>query len=126
MGAKATQIKTRNASGNELSLSHAQSDSPVLDVEGLERLHQFRPDVVDFVLEQTKQEAVHRRKQENRRDWFIFIERLSALFFGFFIVVAGLAGAFWAARQGWHILAGTLTASSFSAIIAAYFRKKNI
>ncbi|WP_311335945.1 hypothetical protein [Cardiobacterium hominis] len=38
----------------------------MLDVNALERLHQFRPDIVDFVIEQTRAEAENRRKLEKK------------------------------------------------------------
>ena len=49
-----------------MHVSHTELDSPVLDVNALERLHQFRPDIVDFVIEQTRAEAENRRKLEKK------------------------------------------------------------
>lgn len=57
------QIKKR---GVDLTFQHNETDSPILPVAHLERLQQFRPDAVDLVLEQTRIEADHRRKQDSR------------------------------------------------------------
>ena len=51
MANKNTRVEARNPQDNELHVSHTELDSPVLDVNALERLHQFRPDIVDFVIE---------------------------------------------------------------------------
>ena len=66
MANKNTRVEARNPQGNELRVSHTEMDSPVLDVNALERLHQFRPDIVDFVIEQTRAEAENRRKLEKK------------------------------------------------------------
>ena len=66
MANKNTRVEARNPQGNELRVSHTELDSPVLDVNALERLHQFRPDIVDFVIEQTRAEAENRRKLEKK------------------------------------------------------------
>ena len=50
MATKNTQVKAKNSVGNEISLSHSQTDSPILDVNSLERLNAFRPDLVDLRL----------------------------------------------------------------------------
>jgi hypothetical protein len=64
MANKNTRLEVRNRHGNELQVSYTELDSPVLDVNALERMHQFRPDIVDFVIEQTKAEAEFCHKQE--------------------------------------------------------------
>ncbi len=60
--AKNTRVKARNAN-NEISVSHSEVDTPVLDVNAIERLHDMgRNDIVDFILDETKKEAENRRK----------------------------------------------------------------
>jgi hypothetical protein len=49
---------------------------------------------VDFVRDETKKEAAHRRKQESRINTFIFAEKLTGVLLGAFIAifVFGLGG----------------------------------
>ena len=72
-------------------------DSPVLDVNALERLHQFRPDIVDFVIEQTRAEAENRRKLEKKIVWLTFIERMSGILLAAGVCAGGIFGAIQAA-----------------------------
>lgn len=41
----------------EMIVQNQEIDTPVLPVEHMERLHQFRPDIVDWILRQTENEA---------------------------------------------------------------------
>ena len=88
MANKNTRVEARNPQGNELRVSHTELDSPLLDVNALERLHQFRPDIVDFVIEQTRAEAANRRKLEKKIVWLTFIERMSGI-----LLAAGVCAA---------------------------------
>ena len=72
-----------------MHVSHTELDSPVRDVNALERLHQFRPDIVDFVIEQTRAEAENHRKLEKKKIvWLTFIERMSGI-----LLAAGVCAA---------------------------------
>lgn len=53
----------------EMIVQNQEIDTPVLPVEHMERLHQFRPDIVDWILKQTENEAADRdkRRQEQER-----------------------------------------------------------
>lgn len=66
MASKNTQLKARNNQGNELSVSHSQTDSPILDVASLERLQQFRPDIVTLLLNKLPKKLIveEKTKQE--------------------------------------------------------------
>ncbi|MDP0373008.1 hypothetical protein Q7Y31_08070 [Glaesserella parasuis] len=66
MAAKHVKAQARDSRGNEIAIASTNSDSPLLPVEQLERLHQFRPDLVDFVVNETQEEAKTRRN-ENRK-----------------------------------------------------------
>ena len=81
-------------SGNhELTLSQHSTDSPILPIVQIERLHTFRPDKVDWVLDQTQKEAEARRAQDARINDYIFYERVIGQVFGLFIGLAGLSAA---------------------------------
>lgn len=120
--AKNTQIKARNAN-SEISLSHSQVDTPLLDVNAIERLQQFRPDIVDFVVEQTKLEAEHRRKSDSKVINFTFIERIGALLFGALIGFGSVAGAIYAAMLGFETLGATIAAVGLGSLGVAFLKR---
>lgn len=123
MATKNTQVKAKSLSGNEIQLSHSQTDSPLLDINGLERLNTFRPDLVDFVIEQTKLEAESRRKGETKLLWFTFIERIGALLLATFIAIGGIWGSIYAATQGFTTLAGIIASTCIGSLAVAFLRR---
>lgn len=124
MASKNTQLKAKNTQGEELQVSHSQSDSPILDVHGLERLQQFRPDIVDFVIEQTRQEAESRRKKEEKILWFTFIERVFGILLGFAVCAFGVYGSISAANQGHNTLAITIATISIGTLAVAFIKRQ--
>lgn len=107
MGNKST---TARVNRDELTVSQHETDSPIIPVAQLEHLHAFKPEAVDWVINQTQIEAEHRRAQNGRINTFVFIERLLGQIFAFLIGLAGVAcGALVAVNgQPW---AGTTIAS---------------
>ena len=81
-----TNVRAKNGE-TDISLTHHQSDSPLLPVAQIERLYQINPVRAEWVFDQTQIEAENRRTQANRRDWLVFTERMAGLF-----IVAGLCG----------------------------------
>ncbi|MBQ9601398.1 MAG: hypothetical protein IJR46_05225 [Neisseriaceae bacterium] len=124
MASKNTQLKARNNQGNELSVSHSQTDSPILDVASLERLQQFRPDIVDFIIEQTAKEADSRIKNEAIIILFTFIERLGGILLAFAICILGVIGSVWTAKQGYTSLAITIAVTCIGTLAVAFLNKK--
>lgn len=119
MANKSTTAKVSRRDG-ELTLQQHETDSPILPVSQLERLQQFRPDAVDLVLEQTRVEAEHRRKQDGRINIFIFIERVLGQLFGLAIGGAGIGGGVYAALNG-QPWAGAVIASAAIGSLAVVF-----
>ena len=91
--AKHTQVKAQNHNGNSLHLTQHETDSPVLPVAQLEQLHAFRPDLVDWVKDQTEKEAQARRARTVRIDKFILVERIAGLVAGTLISCVGIGAA---------------------------------
>jgi hypothetical protein len=98
--AKHTQVKAQNQNGNSLQLTQHETDSPVLPVAQLEQLQAFRPDLVDWVRDQTESEAVARRARQSRVDVFIFAERIAGLLAGTLISCLGMGAAIFLALKG--------------------------
>jgi len=120
---KNTQVKAKNSVGNEFSLSHSQTDSPIIDVNGLERLNSFRPDLVDFVIKETGEEAKNRRKREVKIDWFTFIERMGALLLAAGMAVGGIFGSIYAAMNGYEKLSWIIASTCIGSLAIAFLKR---
>jgi hypothetical protein len=95
-----TSLQATDKDGQTVSVHHTQTDSPILPAANLLALAEIRPDLVDFVLDQTKTEADHRRKSQSLRDTFIFIERISG------VVAGAIIALFVFALGGYLVLQG--------------------
>ncbi|VCX78003.1 hypothetical protein BANRA_04048 [Acinetobacter baumannii] len=49
-GNKRVAVGARNGKGEEVQLHHQESDAPIVYTAELEKLHNFRPDLVDWVV----------------------------------------------------------------------------
>ena len=91
-------------------------------------LKEHLPERVDFVFEQTRLEAEHRRTQESRINLFVFTERLIGSVFGLVTVGA----AFWfayvmaMANKDWvaSIVVGTTLVSVVATFVAGRSAEK--
>jgi hypothetical protein len=122
--AKHTHVKAQNQNGNSLQLTQHETDSPVLPVAQLEQLHAFRPDLVDWVKDQTEQEAVSRRERRNRVDMFILIERLSGLVAGLLISCVGIGAAVYLALNGQPTVASVIGGGTLVGLVAVLVQGK--
>jgi hypothetical protein len=122
--AKHTHVKAQNQNGNSLQLTQHETDSPVLPVAQLEQLHAFRPDLVDWVKDQTEQEAVSRRERRNRVDMFILIERLSGLVAGLIISCVGIGAAVYLALNGQPTVASVIGGGTLVGLVAVLVQGK--
>jgi uncharacterized membrane protein len=88
---------------SELTVSHHETDSPVIPVAQMERLHQFKPEAVDWVIRQTQIEAEHRRSEDRRINTYVFVERTLGQIFAFLIGISGVVGGAYVAihEQPW-------------------------
>ena len=108
----------------ELMVQNQEVDTPLLPVDNLERLHQFRPDIVDWVITQTEQEALTRRKRQTRIDCFVFIERLLGQIFGMLIGVSGIIGGAYVAIQGQAWTGGVIATAAIGTLAVAFIRQQ--
>lgn len=75
MANRAIKAHSKSSAGNEVTLHQQETDAPILPIAQLERLHSFRPDLVDFVVDETRNEAQHRRSLERFGYQLTFAER---------------------------------------------------
>jgi hypothetical protein len=115
--ARHTRIQAQSKDGEQFDVTAHESDSPLLPVAQLERLHGFRPDLVDWVIENTREEAVARRKRTARVDAFVLIERVGGLVAGFLIAFAGIVAAAYLAINGQPWVAAVLGGGTLVSIV---------
>ena len=100
MASKHVKAQAKDNNGNEIAIASVNSDSPLLPVEQLEKLHQFRPDLVDFVIRETEAESQKRRIETTRINTFTFIERITGLVFSLIMGLVGICGSIYLGIQG--------------------------
>lgn len=111
----------------ELTLQDHETDTPILPVDQIERLHAFRPDRVDWVFDQTEIEARARRTETRRLNTLIFAERIMGLFCAFMIGLSGLGGAIWLASTDHELAASSIGGVTLVSLVSAFIyanRKK--
>jgi hypothetical protein len=94
------QTTASRSSNGDLTVQQHETDSPIIPVPQLEKLQTFRPDLVDWVINQTQTEAEHRRAENKRINLFIFIERLVGQIFAFVIGMAAIGVGAYIALNG--------------------------
>jgi hypothetical protein len=95
-----TSLQATDKDGQTVSVQHTQTDSPILPAANLKALADIRPDLIDFVLDQTRTEADHRRKSQGRVEGFVFVERISG------VVAGAIIALFVFALGGYLVLQG--------------------
>ena len=124
---RSTRIAAQKTRDGDLgiAMSEHSTDSPVIQIEVLERLHAFRPDKVDWVFDQTEKEAEYRRKNDARVNIFIFIERLLGQIFGLVIGLSGIAGSVYLGVHDHEVLAGTIATATIATLAVSFIKGRN-
>lgn len=105
---------------HELTLQQHETDSPTLPIAQLQLLHQFRPDKVDWIFDQTEIEANQRRSETRRINTFIFVERLAGMLCAFLLGAIGLIGAVWLAFHDHEIAASSIGGVTLASLVSAF------
>ncbi|MGL4449095.1 MAG: hypothetical protein ACRCYV_10085 [Aeromonas sp.] len=121
--AKQQQLRAKNTNGDELAVSSHESDSPILPVAQLEQLNKFRPDLVDFVVEQTTLEARHRRERGDRVDKYVFWERMFGMTCAVLVCGIGVIGGGYIGLHGQPWLGGVIASSALGTLAVAFIRR---
>ena len=124
MASKHVRAQAKDPHGNEIAIASVNSDSPLLPVEQLEKLHKFRPDLVDFVIEETRSESQLRRTETIKINKYTFIERIVGLIFSLIIGLVGIGGSIYLGLQGHDWLGGTLGTITIGTLAVAYLKNK--
>lgn len=121
--AKTTTANVRNRHG-DLTVQHHETDSPLLPVAQLERLHEFKPEAVDFVIEQTKIEADYRRAETQRLNTLVFVERVIGQVFALLIGVSGILSGAYVAVNGQPTAGATIASLSLTGLAVVFLKGK--
>jgi len=101
-------------------LQNRDTDSPMLPVDEMERLHSFRPDVIDWILEQTEIEAENRRQARRETTRKLIFERRLGQILGFLIGVVGVIGGAYVAVKGSSTAGGIIATSAICTLAMAF------
>lgn len=118
-------LSRQNGDGKEeMIVQNQEIDTPVLPVDHMERLHQFRPDVVDWILKQTETEAADRRERQARLDSYVCRERMIGQIFGLVIGLAGIGGGAYVAVSGHPTAGGTIASIAIGTLAVAFIGRQ--
>jgi len=120
-----TQLRAVNNEGDTVDLQHTSTDSPILPASNLEQLHRLDPSLVQFVVEQTKLEAEHRRATQKKTNSYIFIERISGVVAGAVVAIFGLGAGAFAIIKGHDWAGAALCGVTLVTIVTVLVTKKN-
>jgi uncharacterized membrane protein len=122
--AKQTQVRANHPQGNSVQVTQHETDSPVLPVSQLQQLHGFRPDLVDWVRDQTEKEALARRQRTSRIDLFILIERIAGLVAGTLIACIGMGAAVFLALKDQPTVASIIGGGTLVGLVTVLVQGK--
>lgn len=113
---------TISQQGNTKSLTvqNQEIDTPVLPAEQMERFQQFRPDINDWILNQTDMEAAARRERQAKIDRYIFTAQLIGQIFGLIIGLAGVVGGAIVAVKGYSAAGATIASLAIGTLALAF------
>lgn len=117
---RSTTAKATNRLGSSLTVQQHETDSPIIPVAQLERLHQFKPEAVDWVITQTQIEAEHRRKESKRINTLVFIERLLGQIFALLIGLSGIGAGGYVALKGEPWAGGTIASFAITGLAVVF------
>ncbi|MDR0932149.1 MAG: hypothetical protein LBM70_03910 [Victivallales bacterium] len=119
---KATLARKDDNIEESLTIHNQEIDTPVLPIEQMKTLHDFRPDVVDWILKQTEDEANFRRTRNVKNDHNIHRERLIGQVFGLVIGLSGVIGGACVAIYGHPGAGGTIATVSIGTLAVAFLK----
>lgn len=117
--AKHTAARVRNRD-TELTVQQHETDCPILPVAQLQQLQEFKPEAVDWVIEQTQAEAEYRRSEAHRVNTFVFVERVTGQIFALLIGLGGIAAGSYVAINGQPWAGGTIASLAITGLAAVF------
>ena len=110
---------------SELTVQQHETDSPILPIAIMERLEIFKPEAVDWILNQTQIEADHRREENKKINSFIFFEHILGQLFALLIGLAGIAAGSYVAIQGQSLAGATIATAAITGLAVVFIKGRN-
>lgn len=124
MANRTLKAEAKSKDGNQLTVHSQDTDSPILPVAQLQALQQFRPDLVDFVVQQTAIESKHRREQEATLNLYVFLERMAGHLTAIALAVLGVGGAAYLGLNGQPWLGGVVATTTIGTLAVSVYRRQ--
>lgn len=105
---------------DHLAITQHETDSPLIPVAQIERLHSFAPERVQWVFDQTEREADTRRARLTRLDTMVFIERLLGQVAAVLLCSGGLYAAYQLGLAGREIAAAAIGTTAVVGLAGAF------
>ena len=121
---KSTTAQLRNKD-HHLTVSAHESDSPILPMAQIERLHAICPEKVPWVFEETSKEGNFRRSETTRINTLVFTERIAGVIAGFGIGCAALLCSYRLAMAGHDVVAGVIGGTTVVGLVSAFLLSAN-
>ena len=122
MPQKHTAVEVQDPTGNQVRAISQENDFPLPPVDELKKLHEFRPDLVDKIIELTVQEAAERRKRSLKIDVYILIQNLVSSIGAILVSVIAFCGAIFLAYSGHDVAAIALVGTTLGVVVYAISR----
>ena len=121
---KHVAVKAKDATGAEVQAISQENDFPLPPVQELEKLHQFRPDLVDKVLELTAEEAKKRRERLNTIDVYVYRQNMVSGIGAVLIALVAFCGAIYLAINDHDWAAVGIVGGTLGVVVYAISRQR--
>lgn len=125
MAQKHTAVEVQDPSGGQVRAVSQETDFPLPPVEELAKLHQFRPDLVDKVLDLTAEEAKARRARVQKIDSYIHFQNIVSSIGAIAIALVAFVGAIWLAFMGHDWAAVGIVGTTLGVVVYAISKASN-
>ncbi len=120
------RVSSQGQGKNQIDFQATQTDSPLLPVEQIERLQALNPEWAQFVFDQTKAEAEHRRSETKRVNTLIFRERLFGTSCALLVAAGGLGISAYCASINQPIVASIIGGTTIVSLVGLFLYGKKV
>jgi len=119
MTTKHTTARARQGD-QELTVQQHETDSPIIPVAQMRELNEFKPEAVDWIIQQTQVEAEHRRKESHHVNTLVFITMTLGQVFALVIGLAGTGCGSYVALHGQPWAGATIASLSLTGLAVVF------
>jgi len=121
------QVPTRfEGFKRHLTIPHREIDIPLVQVDQLERLSCFKPEAVDWIISQAQVEADFRRKESQRVNSLVFVERLMSQLCALLIGGGAILGGSFVALHGQPWAGTTIAGAAITGLAIAFISGRKL